>query len=145
MDDSVRSLIQSIVDGKRIPPVAQLIGFRLVSFEYGKAKFEMHADKRHHNPGGILHGGILCDIADAAMGVAFASTLEDNQTLTTINFNINFLKAIIEEDIVAEGYLVKRGKSIGFLEAKIYDSKNNLVATASSSCKALNSVSNYKN
>ncbi|MHA1989461.1 MAG: PaaI family thioesterase [Candidatus Hodarchaeales archaeon] len=141
MNNSVKSLLQSIVDGKRIPPIAQLIGFKLVSFDYGKAKFEMHVDKRHHNPGGILHGGILCDIADAAMGVAFASTLEDNQTLTTINFQINFMKSIIEEDIIADGYLVKRGKSIGFLEAKIYDSKNNLVATASSSCKVVNPIS----
>ena len=123
MNDSVKTYIQSIVDGKIIPPVAQLIGFKLISFDYGKSIFEMHVDKRHHNPAGKLHGGILCDIADATMGVAFASTLEENQGFITINFQINFLKAIIEDNLKTEGYLIKRGKSIGFLESKIYDSE----------------------
>ena len=73
------------------------------------------------------------------MGVSFASTLEEGQGFTTINFQINFLKAVIEDDLKVEGYLVKRGKSIGFLEAKVYDSKNDMIATASSTCKVLKS------
>ncbi|MFW9929952.1 MAG: PaaI family thioesterase [Candidatus Thorarchaeota archaeon] len=137
LSESVKSRLQSVVDGSGAPPIASLVGFKLISFEYGKAKFTMHADQRHHNPGGILHGGILCDITDAAMGVAFATTLEENQRFATINLQINYLKAIIEDDLIAEGYLIKKGKSIGFLEAKVYDSTNNLVATASSSCKII--------
>jgi uncharacterized protein (TIGR00369 family) len=59
------------------PPVAELIGFHLVEVEPGRAVFEMEAGPRHANPMGTLHGGILCDIADAAMGIAYASTLEE--------------------------------------------------------------------
>ena len=50
------------------PPIAQLIGIRAVSFEDGKSVLELDADKRHANPMGTIHGGILCDLADAAMG-----------------------------------------------------------------------------
>ena len=50
------------------PPVSRLIGFVLKSIEPGHAIFEMEADERHHNPMGTLHGGIYCDLADAAMG-----------------------------------------------------------------------------
>jgi acyl-coenzyme A thioesterase PaaI-like protein len=32
------------------------------------AGFEMEVDERHHKPMGSLHGGICCDLADAAMG-----------------------------------------------------------------------------
>ena len=39
---------------------------------------------------GTLHGGVLCDIADAAMGIAFASTLAPEESFTTIELKINF-------------------------------------------------------
>ncbi|MFP5287839.1 MAG: PaaI family thioesterase, partial [Thermoanaerobaculia bacterium] len=60
-------------------PVAKLLGFRLTGFEEGVACIEMDADNRHHNPMGIVHGGVLCDLADAAMGVAFAGELEEGE------------------------------------------------------------------
>jgi len=42
--------------------------------------FEMEADERHHNPMGTLHGGVYCDLADAAMGYAYASTLGEGES-----------------------------------------------------------------
>lgn len=57
------------------PPAAQLIGFHVIDVEEGRVVVEMDATERLHNPMGTLHGGILCDISDAAMGYAFASTL----------------------------------------------------------------------
>jgi uncharacterized protein (TIGR00369 family) len=54
------------------PPIAQLIGFKMVSVEEGEAVVEFEATERHSNPMGTLHGGVLCDIADAAMGMAYA-------------------------------------------------------------------------
>jgi hypothetical protein len=57
------------------PPIARTIGFYPVSFEAGRTVFELDTDlERHANPMGTLHGGILCDLADAAMGFAYAST-----------------------------------------------------------------------
>jgi uncharacterized protein (TIGR00369 family) len=50
------------------PPIARLLGFVLKSFAPGHADFEMEVDERHHKPMGTLHGGICCDLADAAMG-----------------------------------------------------------------------------
>ena len=59
------------------PPVATLIGFTLASVEPGRAVIQLDADDRHQNPMGTLHGGILCDIADAAMGMAYAASLDE--------------------------------------------------------------------
>lgn len=132
---SITGNLKKIVEGQAVVPISKLIGFNMVSFEYGKAVFKMKADQKHHNPMGTIHGGIYCDIADAAMGLAFYSTLQEGETFGTINFQINFLKTLRKSELRAEGYLVKKGKSIGFLEAKIYDSDNELVATAQSSCK----------
>lgn len=59
------------------PPIGRLLGFVLKVIEPGHAVFEMDADERHHNPMGTLHGGVYCDLADAAMGYAYAATLAE--------------------------------------------------------------------
>jgi uncharacterized protein (TIGR00369 family) len=64
------------------------------SIEPGHATFVMEADERHHNPMGTMHGGIFCDLADAAMGFAYASTLNEGETFTTVELKINFLRAV---------------------------------------------------
>jgi len=65
------------------PPVARLIGFTLTFIAPGQAHIEFEAGAQHANPMGTLHGGILCDIADAAMGMAYASTLVECDVLDT--------------------------------------------------------------
>jgi len=62
------------------PPVAALIGFTLREVERGLAVIDFEADARHANPMGTLHGGILCDVADAAMGIAYAATLSEGDS-----------------------------------------------------------------
>jgi acyl-coenzyme A thioesterase PaaI-like protein len=47
------------------PPIATLIGFAPTRVEPGRAVLEFEATERHPNPMGTLHGGILCDVADA--------------------------------------------------------------------------------
>ena len=56
-------------------PVARLIGFEAKEIADGRAVVSLAAGQQHANPMGTLHGGILCDIADASMGMASASTL----------------------------------------------------------------------
>ena len=77
---------------KFAPPIAQLVGIRAVSFDEGKAVLELDAEGRHANPMGTLHGGVLCDLADLAMGAACYSTLEAGESFTTLELKINFLK-----------------------------------------------------
>jgi uncharacterized protein (TIGR00369 family) len=119
------------------PPIAQLIGFRLNSVEPGRVVVEMDAEPRHANPMGTIHGGVLCDLADAAMGMAYASALEEGETFTTLELKINFLKPVWTGRLVATGRLVKGGRSVGLAECDVVDDKERLVARASSTCMTL--------
>jgi uncharacterized protein (TIGR00369 family) len=119
------------------PPVAQLIGFKLVEVAEGRATVVLNATIQHSNPMGTLHGGILCDIADAAMGIAYASTLDSGESFTTLELKINFLKPVWNTSLRAEGRVVKRGRTIGLTECDITDEKGSLVARASSTCMTL--------
>ena len=119
------------------PPVAGLVGFRIVEVEAGRAVFEMEAGPQHANPMGTLHGGILCDLADAAMGMALATGLVDGETFTTLELKINFLKPVWSAKLKAVGVVIKRGKTIGMAECDVFDEKRSLVAKASSTCMTL--------
>src|SRR5882762_2422507 len=118
-------------------PMASLIGLRLVAIEPGRARFELDADHRHHNPMGTLHGGILCDIADAAMGMAYASTLGEGETFTTLELKINFLKPVWQARLHAIGCVGTRGRTIGLVECDVLDTHEALVARATSTCMTL--------
>ena len=119
------------------PPVAQLIGLELVEVDAGRAVFRLRADQRHTNPMGTVHGGVLCDLADAAMGCAFASSIAAGETYTTLELAINFLKPVWSGLLTATGRLVKRTRKIGLTEAEITDEKGSLVAKAKSTCLIL--------
>ncbi|MBM7601509.1 uncharacterized protein (TIGR00369 family) [Virgibacillus halotolerans] len=119
------------------PPVAQVLGFKVVGAEEGRVVVELEASERLHNPMGTLHGGVLCDIADAAMGLAFASTLAEDEIFTTIEIKLNFLKPVFKSKLRAEGKLIKKGATVGLLECHVYDEKDSLVAHSTSTCMIL--------
>src|SRR6266478_6072090 len=118
-------------------PVARLIGFEAKEIADGRAIVTLAAGPRHANPMGTLHGGILCDIADAAMGMAFASTLAAEETFTTVELKINFFRPVWEAQLRAEGTVVQRGRTVGYVECTITDEENRLVAKAASTCMVL--------
>jgi uncharacterized protein (TIGR00369 family) len=131
-------LIQKVLRGEAPPPpVAALIGFTLTAVEPGRATLELVADERHANPMGTVHGAILCDVADAAMGMAYASTLDEGESFTTLELKINFLKPVWTGRLVATGRVVKGGHTVGLVECDVVDAKDRLVARATSTCMTL--------
>jgi uncharacterized protein (TIGR00369 family) len=132
------NLIQMMLNGSiPPPPIANLIGFKVMSIESGKAVIEFEADERHANPMGTLHGGVLCDISDAAMGMAYASMLNEGESFTTLELKINFLKPIWKAKLRAEGSVVNGGKTVGLVMCDVFDEQGRLIARATSTCMTL--------
>ncbi len=119
------------------PGVAKLIGFRLTGFAGGEASVELRSGPQHYNPMGTVHGGVLCDIADAAMGMALASTLGPDQSFTTLELKINFLRPVWEADLTAKAHVISRGKTVALIECDVTDASGRLLARASSTCLVL--------
>jgi uncharacterized protein (TIGR00369 family) len=118
-------------------PIARLIGFEAKEIGDGRAVVTLSAGPQHANPMGTLHGGVLCDIADAAMGMAFASTLAPEESFTTVELKINFFRPVWEARLKAEGQVLRRGRNLGYVECDITDESGRLIAKASSTCLAL--------
>lgn len=119
------------------PPVAELIGFRFESVSSGRAVMRLDAERRHMNPMGTLHGGVICDLGDAAMGGAVASTLAEGESYTTIELKANFFKPVREDELTAEATVVRTTRTLAYVECDVSDSSGSLVARLASTCMVL--------
>jgi uncharacterized protein (TIGR00369 family) len=129
----IPSYLQKVMQGEiEPPPITALVGFSLTSVEPGKATVVLPVDDRHVNPFGYIHGGLICDIADAAMGAAYHSILEEDEICYTLELKVSFLRPATKTKLKAEGHVIKTGKSVGFLECDVTDEGGNLIARASS-------------
>jgi len=131
----IHPLLQRAFEGR--VPVADLIGFDVTEIAGGRAVATLQSGPQHANPMGTLHGGILCDLADAAMGMAFVSTLESDQSFTTVELRINFFRPVWSAKLVAEAIVIQRGKTTGYVECTVRDESSKLVAKAASTCMVL--------
>jgi uncharacterized protein (TIGR00369 family) len=119
------------------PPVAELIGFRLVSIDEQEAVFEMDVRSEHVNPMGTLQGGVICALADAAMGLAYAYGLGEGESFTTLELKTNYLRAVTDGKLTARGRVVHAGRTIGLTSCDVVDERGRKVAHATSTCMTL--------
>jgi acyl-CoA thioesterase len=88
-------------------------------------------DELRNAAGAPLHGGVYSALVDTAVGGAL-STLHDAAEggvgQTTLDLNVSFLAATAAGEVIAEGRIVKRGRTIAFGEARITDSAGKLLA-----------------
>ena len=115
----------------------QLLGARIAEAEPGRVVVELEAGPQHRHGGGVVQGGVIAQIADAAMGMSLATLQEDHVWNTTIELKINFLRPVVEGRLRAVGRVVEIKQSLLFGEADVFDAQDRLVARASSTCMAV--------
>jgi uncharacterized protein (TIGR00369 family) len=118
-------------------PVEALVGFSIEPLGEGQAVGWLDAGPQHANPMGTLHGGILCDVADAAMGMAFVTTLGPDESFTTMSLSINFFRPVWEARLRFDARVVNRSRNTGYLECEITDQDGKRIAKATCTCTVL--------
>ena len=112
----------------------QTLGARITEAEPGRVVLELEAGPKHRHGGGVVQGGVITQIADAAMGMSLATLQEDGLWNTTIELKINFIRPVISGRIRAVGRVVEIKQILMFGEADVLDEEDRLVARASSTC-----------
>jgi uncharacterized protein (TIGR00369 family) len=129
--------IQAIFAGELPPPpIAELMGFRGVSAEPGRAVFEMEPGPQHYNPIGSVHGGVALTLLDSAMGCAVHTLLEPGVGYTTLEVKTNFVRPIKAETglIRCEGTVIHKGSRVVTAEGKVTDVAGKLLAHGTTTC-----------
>lgn len=117
-----------------LAPITAFLGIRPVSLGDGEARIELTADRRLHNAMGTVHGGILCDLADVAMGAALATVTEEGESFTTLQLQTSYFLPVVDGRISAHARVVRRGRGTAHLECDLEDGEGRLVARATSVC-----------
>jgi uncharacterized protein (TIGR00369 family) len=110
------------------------LGARIAEAEPGRVVLELEAGPQHRHGEGVVQGGVITQIADAAMGMALATLQEDGLWNTTIELKINFLRPVVEGRLRAVGRVIEMKQTLLFSEADVVDDRGRLVARASSTC-----------
>lgn len=115
----------------------ETVGARIAEVDAGRVVVELDAEAKHRHEGGVVQGGIITQIADAAMGMSLMTMQEKGMANTTIELKINFTRPVVQGRLRAVGRVVEMRKSLLFSEADVYDAEDKLVARASSTCLAI--------
>lgn len=118
------------------PPMSRLMDFRGIHVEKGRAVFEGIPSMDHYNPIGSVHGGYAATLLDSCMGCSVHSMLEAGSGYTTLEFKVNFVRAITSKTgrVLAEGKVVHFGKRTATAEGWIRDEAGNLLAHGTTTC-----------
>lgn len=115
---------------------AEPYGITVEDVEEGRVVLSFEASEKHHQPNGVVQGGVLTAVADAAMGMAAMTVQEVGWANTTVELKINFIRPVIAGTVQAHGRVVRAGRSIIFTEATVSNQEGKTVALATSSVLA---------
>jgi uncharacterized protein (TIGR00369 family) len=130
-------LLQRIIAAKYpAPPIAALLNFTLIEVEEGKAVFVGLPGQRHLNPLGGVHGGWAATIMDSALGCAVQTMLQKGEAYTTAEFKVNLTRPIMPGmgEVVCEGRVVHKGRTLAVSEASLKDKNGKLLAFGTETC-----------
>ncbi len=132
--------IQAIADGTLPPPpIAGVIGLRLVSVAHGEVTLASTPDESLLNTIGLVHGGVLATLMDTAMGIAVQTTKPAGVVSASIELKVSFLKPLPSDgrEVSVIGRTLKSGRRVSFAESECYSPDGVLIGHGTSSLATL--------
>jgi acyl-CoA thioesterase len=118
MPTAVRPIAERLIAS----PYAVFVGIELDAIEAGRVRLRLPASSETGNRNGSLHGGVTASLLDVAGTVAARSVapeLPDDAGTNTIDLAVHYLAPAIDESVVVEGIVTRRGREIVFVEASV--------------------------
>lgn len=114
----------------------RLLGYRVVAMEKGASELELDIRPELLNSAGIVHGGVLASLLDAACGAAVFTVLPKNKLAPTVSLNVNYLNSVSEGLLTAKASVLKQGRSMVYCDGKVFCG-DRLLASAQGNFMAL--------
>lgn len=97
----------------------ELLGIEVVEVRADYAALRLPFRRELLQPAGVVHGGVLASLLDSVVVPAIGSGYDDRRAFSTVDLTIQFLGAVTDQDLVAEGWVRQRGRSIAFFQAEV--------------------------
>jgi acyl-CoA thioesterase len=112
-------------------PLQQFLGMELTGDEPGVGFAHLDVGPHHLNPNGVVHGAVLFALVDTAMGKSTMSAIDEpGRYCASIEVALRFIRPAVSGRLTATATVVKRGRNVVHLEARVVGDDQRLVATA---------------
>lgn len=132
-DDQITALLRT-----RGSPALSTIGGQVLAYsqERGEVTMSFVATPEMCHSRIIVQGGFITAMVDSAMAYAAMGASEGRAAVPTLEIKVSFIKAGNPGTLTSTARVVRLGKTIGFLEAELYQ-RDALIATSSSTIRIL--------
>lgn len=118
--------------------ISKLLGFRIVEIDAGYARLELDADADiHGNQQGTVHGGMLCELADATIGTAHSTAIQEGETFTSIDLKVSFFRPVWKSVLTATAKQIQHGRTLTHYQCEITREDGKTAALAMSTVMTL--------
>ncbi len=107
----------------------KFLGIQVEEIRQGYARMRLPYRPEFRQPAGVVHGGVIASMIDTVVVPAIGSGYEEPRQLFTIDVQIRFLAPIVDDDLVAEGWITQRGRQIVFCDAEVRSGAGGIAAT----------------
>jgi uncharacterized protein (TIGR00369 family) len=128
-----RDHFQKAIDGEvDLSPATAMLGWNVQEYDAdaGSITVNFEAKPEFCNAGGIVHGGMLAAMLDDTLAPALGVMVDDNQYTPTIELKLNYLRPAAVGPIIGKAQVVRRGRTIGFVEGHLEDEAGRVLVTA---------------
>ena len=117
-------------------PIGDTLGFRVTEAEPGRVVLRGEPQRNAYNLIGTVHGGWAASILDTALALSVLSTLDPDQSFTTVDIRINYLRPITVETgtLQAVGCVLQAGRRLAYSQAQLVDANGKLLCHGTGSC-----------
>ena len=121
------------------PPAVTKLGGRVTAYDPDSGVLEMRfdLDESFCHSGDIVQGGYIAGMLDASMAHAVFAHIKTFAVIATLEIKVSYLEIARPGRLTARGEIVRLGKSIGFMQASLYDNDGRQLAAATSTARII--------
>ena len=110
-------------------PLNAKLGIAAEDLADGSVRLTLETDATFASEGGLVHGGIVALLLDGAMGRAVERTLAPGERCATVQISVQYV-APAEGELCSTGRVVRRGRTVAFVESECARADGRIVARA---------------
>lgn len=118
--------------------ISTTLGMEITEIGPGTATIEIEMSKElHANQQGTIHGGLISELADAAIGTAHSTFMAEGESFTSIELKINFYRPVFGGVLTAKAYPLQKGKNVSHYFCEVKNAEGKTIAVATSTIMTL--------
>jgi len=100
------------------PYFPSLVGMRIEEVRLDYCRMRLPFKDELEQPAGVIHGGAIATLLDSVVVPAVGCRYSAEARMSTVDMHVQFMSAVVRDDLVAEGWIVRRGRTVVFCESE---------------------------